>query len=291
MKNLALTVLTLVVFGCADQTGSGTVTQKTIRIGVLPDQSHQRLQDQYAPLMAYLEKTTSLDVELVIPANYSTMLAEFADGHLQLANFGGLTYTQAEHRSRAMPLIMRDTDLNFTSCFVVKTSDPRRMIKEFKGETIAFGPPLSTSGHLMPRRFLSLSGIEPEQFFSSIRHSSGHDETVQWVSDGVAAIGAANCVIAQSMLGANSTDAHQLRIISTTPTYANYVWAVQDSMDSSTRTLLRDAFLALDQTIAEHEEILNRLGAQGYVPAGRADFDDIRNAADALGLLDAKNSN
>ena len=158
-------------------------------------------------------------------------------------------------------------------------------MEEFTGESFSFGPELSTSGHLMPRHFLSVDGITPEEEFESVRHSAGHDQTAEWVRDGVVALGVVNCVILDAMQRDGRLAPDEIRVLETTPTYGNYVWAVQPSMPDDVRTQLRDAFLALDATVPEQRALLQSLGANGYLPAGSSDFTDVRLAAEALNLI------
>lgn len=272
----------MVVCGCVDDRQPPTA----IAIGVLPDQSQANLSTRYEPLVDYLQAVTGLDISLSIPSSYEELVDDFAAGRVQLAHFGGLTFVQAEQRSGARPLVMRDVDLRFTSCYLVPASDSRRSLAEFAGEEFSFGPGLSTSGHLMPRHFLANQDIVPEAFFASVRHSSGHDQTAGLVSDGTVAIGVANCDIVRSMFADGRLRANELRILQTTPPYVDYVWAVQQSLDASLTNLLRDAFLALDPADPAHRTILSANSATGYLPAGAGDFEDVRAAAQAADLID-----
>ena len=141
------------------------------------------------------------------------MLDQFDAGRVDLAWFGGLTFTQAERQSQAEPLVFRDVDLQFTSCYLTRSSDTRTMISQFEGEDFSFGPRLSTSGHLMPRFFMEKEGVYPEQFFASLRYSAGHDQTAESVSEGTVALGVANCVIVQTLLENGLLGSDTVRII------------------------------------------------------------------------------
>ncbi len=290
MKSALTLVLAVALCACVNEDDGESSLSGPIRVGVLPDQSLSGLSARYDPLMDYLEEATGLDFELSIPSDYQELLADFEAGRLQLANFGGVTFTQIELRSDAEPLIMRDVDLKFMSCYLVKASDARRSVVEFEGESFSFGPELSTSGHLMPRHFLTANGVKPERFFGSVRHASGHDQTAAWVDEGTVVIGVANCEIVRSMFEDGRLSVNRLRILETTPPYANYVWAVPKSLDPALKIRLRDAFLALDVTDPVHLKLLKAQGANGYLPAGRDDFEDIREAARAVGLIDPEPS-
>lgn len=270
---------------------SDTTPQRSLVVAVTPGQSKEALLARHTPLMRYLEAATGLDIELVIPLDYSDLLNQFASGSIDLAWFGGLTFTQAEARSEAVPLAFRDVDLEFTSCYLVGKDEPRSSVREFEGSSFSFGPNLSTSGHLMPRYFLEREGIYPEQFFSSTRHSSAHDQTIDWVSDGSVELGVANCLLVQSLFDSGSLGRDEVRIIETTPPYSDYIWATKASIPYGIRMNLLNALLSLDASNPEHLEILRSQGANAYLPAASDNFITVRAAARRVGLLDEDGRN
>ena len=278
MKAVLLLALAALLIGCTGEAKHDVLTPDVIMVGVLPDQSAEQLVEKYTPLVDYLVDQTSLDIELVVPKDYESMLDDFSSHRVHVANFGGFTFTEAEHRDNAEPLVMRDVDLRFTSCYLVSSADTRNTIEEFQGESFSFGPRLSTSGHLMPRYFLEAQGLNPDTFFASVRHSSGHDETATLVRNGDIVVGVANCVIVESMFLDGRLGQGEVRILETTPAYADYVWAVNEELDPAIKTRLRDAFMDLDPTLPEHQEILRSLGAHAYLPASRSDLDEVRRA-------------
>lgn len=275
----------LALWLCACTDGGNGISQREITIGVLPDQTPAVLKAHYDPLLQYLRDQTGLEITLSVPTDYGDLLEQFVAGRFDLANFGAATFIQAERRSGAVPLVMRDVDLAFTSCYLVAAGDRRRGITDFEGESFAFGPTLSTSGHLMPRYFLARAGIDPEAHFGSVRHSSGHDDTAALVRDGEVTIGVANCSIVDAMLNDGRLPGDAVRILDRTPPYADYVWATQSSVNEATRIALRDAFLALDINDPAQRRILHALGAEGYLPAGKEDFDGVRTVMQAVGLF------
>lgn len=276
---------------CAEEHVDQPATKDPILIAVLPDQSKETLLSQYSPLLDYLESETSLEFELAIPLDYADLLDQFDAGRVDLAWFGGLTFTRAERQNQAVPLVFRDVDLQFTSCYLTKSSDTRTMVDQFKGESFSFGPGLSTSGHLMPRFFMEDQGLYPEQFFGSVRHSAGHDQTAIWVRDGTVVLGVANCIIVQSLLENGLLSSGEVRIMETTPPYSDYVWAAKASLDEHTKLKLLNAFLALDASVPKHREILRLQGANAYLPAASENFAIVRLAADRAGLFAEDRSN
>lgn len=285
MRPALIFILSISLLGCAEKAADYETSSSVIRVGVTPSQARNRLIARFEPLLDYLESTTGLEFELLIPGDYAELLEQFEAGSVDLAWFGGLTYVQAAERVPIVTLAVRDIDLQFTSCYLAKTNDTRVRITEFAGESFSFGPELSTSGHLMPRYFMMEEGLDPEKFFGSIRHSAGHDQTALWVSDGSVALGVANCNIIRSLLESGELDGEDVRIVETTAPYADYVWAVRASMSERTRQVLLDAFLGLDATVPVHRGILRAQGANAYLPAGPSDFELVRTAAVQAGVL------
>jgi phosphonate transport system substrate-binding protein len=285
MKYLITLALLGAICACDDAGGPGSVDLQTLRIGVVPDQAAVALVQRHTPLVEYLGTATGLDVELVLSDDYENFLVDFDEGRLDLAWFGGLTFVQAEYRSDAAPLVMRDVDQDFRSCFLVSGSRPERLVADFEGQRFTFGSRLSTSGHLMPRYFLQQDGRVPEVFFRSVQYTAGHDATAYLVRDGAVDLGVANCVIFRRMLEDGRLLHDDVRILATTPPYHNYVWAIRPALSGEFEAKIVDAFLALDETIPEHAAILRAQYARGYLPVSRENFTEVRKAAGSLGFL------
>jgi len=258
-----------------------------IRVGVLPDDGELSLHQRYDPLLQYLSAKTGLDYKLVVPSSYVQLVQLFHDHKLELAYFGGLTFLRAHQLDNAEALVMRDVDTRFTSWFLVRESDPGKDLADFEGRRLAFGNWLSTSGHLMPRYFLSTEQlIMTDTFFSEILYSGAHDKTAYLVRDGVVDVGVANSKIILSMIRDGRLKKNDLRVLWETPPYPDYVWAVHNHLAEDLKTRIRDTFLGLDDTDAVSSKILEGLGAKTFLPAGISDFYTLKEIADSYNLLD-----
>lgn len=281
-----LILVSATAISCGDAGDRSNHADTKIRFSLLPDQNHAARGRRFAPLIRYLQDATGLEFEVIEHDGYVELTNAFAKKSIDLAWLGGLTFVIAEQSGNAEPLVMRDVDNRFTSNYIARSDAKEQSVLEFKGQRFAFGSRLSTSGHLMPRHFLGLRGIVPEEFFASVRHTEGHDATVLLVRDGEVDLGVVNHVILQSMIADGQISANELKVLEATPTYTNYVWAVQTDLDPHVKGVLRNAFLALDPNNSDHLKILRAQGAAGYLPAMATDFDDTRSAAEAAGMLD-----
>lgn len=257
-----------------------------IRIGILPDQGAEQLRARYTPLFQYLSEETGLSYVLIIPETYQDLLQLFEDKKVDLAYFGGLTYLQANQVNDAIPLVMRDVDANFTSFFLVPPDSPASRIQDLEGRVLSFGSRLSTSGHLMPRMFMREQGVEPEQFFGSVRYSGSHDKTAFEVRDGQADLGASNAEVVRAMFEDGRLTEGDVRILWETPPFPDYVWAVQPYVRPGTQEALRQTFLKLSRHDERHSSILDLIGAGAFLPAADQDFDPLRKVAKELDLVE-----
>jgi len=283
MKRVILSMLLCASVACSP-TGRSVDSERTrlVRIGVLPDQAKEVLAQRYAPLVEYLAATAEVEVQLRLPESYEALLEAFEERSIELGWFGALTFLRAERESGAEPLVSRDIDLSFTTAFVTSSGATGRSIGDFVGRRFSFGPRLSTSGHLMPRYLLYQLGIDPETFFSEVRYSQAHDQTVLWAANNEVDLGAVNSTVHQAMLLDGRLEAGKVRVVGQTPPYTNYTWAVQPHLGEEVRSRLLDAFLSLDRTMASHRAVLDPVGAGGFVPVSVADYDELRIAANLL---------
>jgi len=273
---------------CNQPTANEDQLPDTLKIGLLPDVSEQVLRERHAPLLDYLSQQLSLNYTFIIPDNYADLLTQFSTGKIDLAYFGGLTYVKARQTAGAIPIVMRDIDTRFTSYFITNKNHADDDLKDFKNTTLSFGSKLSTSGHLMPRYFLNKKIGPPENFFKHIIYSGAHDKTVNLIRDSKADIGAVNANILNTMFKNGSAKRSDIRILSETPPYPDYVWAVAPHISKAGRIKLRDTFLSLLPTSEANIKILNAAGTHGFLPASNSDFEPLLKIASESCLLEAR---
>ena len=259
-RMLVFTCMVIVVASCSEQENERDITK--LRIGILPDENMEKLLERYSSLFDYLSHETGLPYEIVIPVSYQELLEKFSSRQVDLAYFGGYTFLKAHHEFG----------------FLVRSNESLQDITDFRNKTIGFGSRLSTSGHLMPRYFLYIKGIEPEKFFSHVVYSGKHDTTAYWVRDGKIDLGAANSDVIDKMIQDGRLDLdNDVRILWETPPYADYVWASQPDINNTIRSNIINAFLSLSPDNPEHAEILYKIGSGGFLPASVTDFAELES--------------
>ena len=115
----------------------------------------------------------------------------------------------------------------FHSKFIVRADLDIDSLEELathaSGLTITFGSGSSTSGHLMPRHFLTEAGIDPDGGFRSVPNFSGsHDLTWSLVQSGSFDVGALNEDVWDRAVREGKADPAKVREFYTTPDYFDY---------------------------------------------------------------------
>lgn len=267
-------VISILATGCRQQ--GATAQPRTLRVGVLPTDSPEALRSRHGPVLDHIQQVTGIPTELVIPADDDDLVRLFHERSIEMAYFGSYTYVLAHERDGAAPLVMRDVDLRVTSVFLVRPDSRAEHLEDLQGARFSFGARRSTSGHLMPRSFLTSRGIDPEQFFEETRYSGSHETTAYWVRDGTVDAGVADAAIIRTMLRDRRLAERDVRILWETPVYPDYVWAVQRNLSPRLVLQIQDGLLELSRDDLKQRQILEAAGAGSFLPALDEAFDDLR---------------
>ena len=266
----------------------GAFAQTTVlRVSAIPDEAPTELQRKFKPLGDYLRKETGLDVQFTPVTDYAAVVEGLATSKIDLAWLGGFTFVQAKLRTGggAVPIVQRAEDEKFTSRFIVPIDSPAKTLADLKGKTFAFGSPSSTSGHLMPRFYLTQAGINADTDFKTLAFSGAHDATVAFVASGRADAGVLNASVMDKLTETANPNAAKVRVLATTPPYFDYNWTVRPGLDAALTKKLTDAFLKLDPANPEHKEILALQRASKFIPTKVSNYDGIEAAGKAAGLI------
>lgn len=266
---------------------AGAQAQQTVfRVTAIPDESPTELARKAAPLMKYLEGKLGMKVEYTPVTDYAAAVEALVNRKVDLAWFGGFTFVQASARSggKVIPLVQREEDEKFRSVFI--TADPAiKSLADLKGRDLSFGSQSSTSGHLMPRHFLLAAGIEPERDLKRVAFSGAHDATIAAVASGKVQAGALNISVWEKFVADKKVDTGRVRVFHTTPPYYDYNWTVHADMPAAQREKLSAAFLALDKSSPEGQQVLELQRATRFIPTKAENYKSIEGAARSAGLL------
>ncbi len=276
-------ILVLTLVGACNKTGT-TQNVAKLRVSMIPTTDPGKMLRESQPFIDYLQKETGAQVELTIPTNYAAVVEAVANDQVDIAYLGGFTYVQASKRAGVKPLVQRERDQNFHSLFITQPGSGINTLADLKGHTFAFGDVNSTSGHLMPEYFMREAKVDPD-VMAKATYTGGHDATALAVANKKVDAGALDESIFERMTKEGKLDLQQVNVFYKTPPFFDYVWVARKGLDPALAEKVAAAFLKLNANDAEQKKILDLLSATKYVKANDADYEKLRQAAIAAGLL------
>jgi len=264
-----------------------------LKIGGIPDQDASRLARRYDGFATYLSNKLDVQVEYVPSVDYAAVVTAFSQDQLQVAFFGGLTGVQARLQNPgAQAIAQRENDAKFHSKFIARADLPIESLEDLKAQTseltITFGSPSSTSGHLMPRHFLTEAGIDPDADFREVASFSGsHDATWQLVESGAFDIGALNEDVWDRAVRDGTVDTTRVKEFYITPDYFDYNWTARADMDE----VYGEGFTAkfqqalLDLNPQEHAEILELFSTEKFIVTNNDNYQAIEDVGRRLEII------
>jgi phosphonate transport system substrate-binding protein len=270
-----------------------------LRISAIPDQNPEKLNRLYSLLADELSERLGVAVRYVPVVDYTASVTGFRNGDLDLVWFGGLTGVQARLQTPgAQVLAQRDVDAAFHTIFIANAASlgdlkPIRSVKDLqqlRGKRFTFGSESSTSGRLMPQYFLAQAGVKPSDFADGAPGFSGsHDATIALVQSGAYEAGAVNEQVWHSSLRKGSIDRSKLVVLWRTPSYPDYHWIGQASLNSrfgpGFSGRLQKALIGLRPVSPRQIQILELFGARQFVAAPAAQYSQIEAIGRQLGKI------
>ncbi|MBL8862828.1 MAG: putative selenate ABC transporter substrate-binding protein [Planctomycetes bacterium] len=261
----------------------------------IPNQNTTELAEKYAPLAQHLASKLGVPVEYVPSADYNASVDAFKNGDVLLAWFGGYTGCQARAAvpgARAIACGARD--VRFKSYVIANKASGLTPSKEFptalRGKQFTFGSASSTSGRLMPEYFLRQATKQsPKEFFGAEpRFSGSHDKTIQLVAAGTFDAGVVDYTVFDKWVKEKKVDTDLVRIVWTTPEYADYNFTAHPKLDQVYGPGFTDKLQA--ELIAIQGEDRRLLAAldraeDGLIACTNETFELLRKTAVEIGLL------
>lgn len=203
-KGIACVLLSAMVAFGSFAAGCGGNSQeaekKTFTIAYAPNESTTDSTDARSTLAKDLGKVINMDVKEIQASDYTAIIEALRTGKADMAYMGALAVAMGAERAGVTPIVMKAPNGDkaqavYHSVFVTqKDNNEINSIKDFKGKTIAFVDPDSTSGNLVPtseimKAFPDLHLTNEKihtngEFFEAVSFSGKHQAGLQAVIKG-----------------------------------------------------------------------------------------------------------
>lgn len=290
---LLIFMVTLFAVGCNTNESEESINEETkskdkFKIGAIPDYNTSELTSAFGNFAGYLSEKTGLEVEYVPTVDYASLVTGFERGEIDMAWFGGLTGVQAMSIVEdAEAIAQRPQDAEFKSVFIKNTKvTDIESLKDLRGHSFTFGSESSTSGHLMPRYFMTEEGLDPDKDLNGGPNYSGsHDKTFKLVESGAFETGAVNMQYWDQAVEEGKVDLNKVEEFYRTPDYYDYNWTinnVDEKFGEGTKEKIKTALLEIKP---EDSEIMNLLSAEKFIETKNENYEKIRKVAEELGII------
>lgn len=203
-KGIACVLLSAMVAFGSFAAGCGGNSQeaekKIFTIAYAPNESTTDSTDARSTLAKDLGKVINMDVKEIQASDYTAIIEALRTGKADMAYMGALAVAMGAERAGVTPIVMKAPNGDkaqavYHSVFVTqKDNNEINSIKDFKGKTIAFVDPDSTSGNLVPtseimKAFPDLHLTNEKihtngEFFEAVSFSGKHQAGLQAVIKG-----------------------------------------------------------------------------------------------------------
>jgi phosphonate transport system substrate-binding protein len=278
MTALTRTVAVLLISLVAAVSAFGA--NNSITVALTPDGLSP---EQRIPLQHYLTQYMGREVKLVTLNSYATTLDSLASGSVDFACLGAVTYVRGRARLGVIPLVQRESDLQFHSLIITNTSKSIYSLSDLRGKQFAYGDTNSTSGHVIPYLEMKHAGLNPDTDLET-RYSGEHSATVKLVEMGIVDAGAVDETVFNAMIKDGRADRNRLRVIYTSKPFVDYVYVARKGMSDGEKDKFAAALLALKE--GKNDDILKLLRATKFVKANDGEYAAIRDAAQELKLVE-----
>lgn len=253
--------------------------EKPFTVALIPDGLSQ---PERVPLQAYLSEHMGRDVKVFVPDSYKEAMDGLADGSVDFACLGGLTYVRAHAKIGVVPLVQRTTDLQFHSVFITGSGSSIHSVRDLKGKKFAYGDVNSTSGHLIPYLEFKHAGLNPGTDFD-VRYSGGHPLTVKLVETGIVDAGAVDETVFNSMVSSGKIDHNKVHVFFTSKPFVDYVYVARKSLPDAAREKFAQALLDLHE--GKDDNVLKILRATKFVKVNDEEYATVRQVARELNMF------
>ena len=281
---------------------SSTVTADALTIGFIPVEKADELTPKAQALEMFLENELGVDVEIVVPTNYETIIEGMRFGHIDAAfmDTGPAWITHQRTGAEAVLAELVAGKVNYqATVWALADNDSIQSLEDTVGQKVAFTSITGSSGFVRPMGTLVTDGhitIEGDDIvalesalannFESYTFAGGYKAALTLLLENKVDVAFGSDIAPQKYL--ELEDQVKLRPVTTIGPVPSHVVMVSSDMSDSTKKALVDALIQLNYD--ENNHILTDLyGAEALVPTTTTmHIGEFGDFIDALTGLDQK---
>lgn len=272
--------------------GGSEKPRKVLRVGFVPSENVQQVAQNAQPIVEILEKKLAVEVQSFVATDYTGVVEALRADKLDIAFLSPASYVLAKNEANVKVILKshRKGLAHYYAAIITHADSGIRTLGDLRNRTFAFGDPLSTTGHVFPRKMFKESGIDPTKDFKNIIYSGGHDATVLAVLNRKVDAGATFANFTDGKDAAwiqylkNPAEQKKIRAIAYSEPIPADNLVISAHMDAALADKIKEVFLELSRDPAGKKMLRDLYQIDGFVAATDQDYDSVREAFAIAGI-------
>jgi len=263
-----------------------------LRVGFVPSENVQQVAQNAQPIVEILQKKLAVEVQPFVATDYTGVVEALRANKLDIAFLSPASYVLAKGETDVQVVLKshRKGSAYYYAAIITHADSGIRTLQDLRNKTFAFGDPLSTTGHVFPRKMFKDNGIDPTKDFKSIIYSGGHDATVLAVLNRKVDAGATFANFTDGKDAAwiqylkNPEERKKIRAIAYSEPIPADNLVVSGHLDAGLAEKIKEIFLELSRDPAGQKMLSDLYKIDGFVAATDRDYDSVREAFKIAGI-------
>ena len=269
----------------APECPTGEVVPETIKFGVTPYFGYSVIEEQFEPILKYLEEKTGHHFELVRAESYARLIEMVEKEEVDIFSLSPLSYVRAKVRLPCLQLMLTQFaagSVYYRGYIVVRAESPHETLEDLKGAPVAMLRENSTSGYLFPRAYLLERGIDPDSFFRVVK-ADNHADAMKLLVEEKKVEAAATFSAVFQPLRDRGIDAGNVRVLAITGRIPYDAVCAQPYLSRRVVVEVAHHMYRLNSTTGEGRRIIrNLIDMNGWIYTRDSIYDTVRVALGRL---------
>ena len=281
-------LLFLLFFGCA----GSEKQRRVLRVGFVPSENVQQVTQNAQPIVEILQKRLGLEVQAFVATDYTGVVEALRADKLDIAFLSPASYVLAKSEANVKVVLKshRKGSASYYAAIITHADTGIRTLADLRNKTFAFGDPLSTTGHIFPRKMFKENGMDPTKDFKNVIYSGGHDATVLAVLNRKVDAGATFANFTDGKDAAwiqylkDPEEQKRIRAIAYSEQIPADNLVMNARIDAALAKKVEEVFLDLSQDPGGKKMFRDLYQIDGFVPATDQDYESVREAFGIAGI-------
>lgn len=274
----------LATLAIATAVSAPAIAQKPseLNFGIISTESSQNLRQDWAVLLADMERKVGLKVNAFFAPDYAGVIEAMRFNKVQVAWFGNKSGMEAVDRANGEVIaqqVAEDGSTGYWSYLIAHRDSPYNSLEDVRRNArniaLGYGDSNSTSGFLVPGYYaMALNNLDPKSSFRVMRQAN-HEANLMAVANKQVDIATNNNENFEKFERRNPERAKEIKVIWKSPLIPSDPMLVRKDLDPQLKDAIR-LFLVSYGKDAREKEALKKIGIGGFQASDNSQLLPIR---------------